>query len=132
MEFAREEMIVQRSTLDSLLQNNVCDIRFARRIIKPGQVPTRRMLCTKSQSLLNSVNGKISLNYFPPKGAPYSYLGPDNLVVAWDILMQDYRNINMNQCNVISQIPANDDFWVYFNENIYPMSAQQKINFMNS
>jgi len=90
------------------------------------------MLCTKSLSLLNSVNGKISLNYFPPKEPPHSYLAPDNLAVAWDILMQDYRNINMNQCDLISQIPANEEFWMYFNESIYPMSGDQKLNFMNS
>ena len=125
-------MLVQRGTLDSLLLNNVCDIRFVRRNTRPGQTPTRRMLCTKSLSLLDSVNGRISLNYFPPKHPPHTYLGPDNLVVAWDIIMQDYRNINMNQCNLISEIPANDEYWAYFNENIYPMSPQQKFNFMNS
>ena len=125
-------MLVQRGTLDSLLLNNVCDIRFARKHVKPGQSATRRMLCTKSLSLLNSVNGRISLNYFPPKHPPHTYLGPDNLVVAWDIIMQDYRNINMNQCNLISEIPANDEYWAYFNKNIYPMSAKQKTNFMNS
>ena len=125
-------MIIQRGTLDSLLLNNVCDIRFARRTVKPGQAPTSRMLCTKSLSLLNSVNGRISLNYFPPKNPPHSYLAPDNLAVAWDILMQDYRYINMNQCNLISEIPATEEFWVYFNESIYPMSAEQKFNFMNS
>ena len=38
----------------------------------------------------------------------------------------------MNECELIQQIPANDDFWEYFNENIYPMSADQKFNFMNS
>ena len=125
-------MIVQRATLDSLLLNNVCDIRFPRRSVKSGQAPTRRMLCTKSQSLLTSVNGRISLNYFAAKGPPHAYLGPDNLVVAWDILMQDYRNVSMNQCDLISEIPANEEFWGYFNESIYPMSAQQKFNFMNS
>ena len=46
--------------------------------------------------------------------------------------MQNYRNINMNQCDLIQEIPASDDFWAYFNENIYPMSAEQKANFMNS
>jgi hypothetical protein len=125
-------MIIQKSALDLLLQNNVCEIRFPRRIVEPGQASTRRMLCTKSQELLNSVNGRISLNYFAPKGPPKPYLGPDHLAVAWDILMQDYRNINMNQCDLIQEIPANEDFWVYFNESIYPMSPQQKFNFMNS
>ena len=125
-------MIIQKSALDLLLQTNVCEIRFPRRTVKSGLASTRRMLCTKSQQLLTSVNGRLSLNYFAPKGAPKSYLGPDHLAVAWDILMQDYRNINMDQCDLIQEIPANDDFWIYFNENIYPMSAQQKFNFMNS
>jgi len=125
-------MIIQKSALDLLLQTNVCEIRFPRRTVKSGLASTRRMLCTKSQQLLTSVNGRLSLNYFAPKGPPKSYLGPDHLAVAWDILMQDYRNINMDQCDLIQEIPANDDFWIYFNENIYPMSAQQKFNFMNS
>tara|TARA_R100001510_G_C7507122_1_gene108324 strand:+ start:48 stop:425 length:378 start_codon:yes stop_codon:yes gene_type:complete len=125
-------MIIQKPALDNLLQNNVVEVRFPRRIVKPGLAATRRMLCTNSLNLLNSVNGRISLNYFAPKGAPRTYLGTDNLSVAWDILMQDYRNINCNQVDLIQEIPANEDFWVYFNENIYPMSAQQKLNFMNS
>tara|TARA_R110000824_G_scaffold78371_3_gene197878 strand:+ start:477 stop:854 length:378 start_codon:yes stop_codon:yes gene_type:complete len=125
-------MRILKAALDTLLLNNVCEIRFPRRIVKPGQAPTRRMLCTKSLTLLDSTNGRISLNYFPPKGPPKWYLGPDNLAVSWDIMMQDYRNVNMNECELIQQIPANDDFWVYFNENIYPMSAAQKFNFMNS
>ena len=125
-------MIIQKPALDNLLLNNVVEVRFPRRIVKPGLAATRRMLCTNSLNLLNSVNGRISLNYFAPKGAPRTYLGTDNLSVAWDILMQDYRNINCNQVDLIQEIPANEDFWVYFNENIYPMSAQQKLNFMNS
>ena len=102
----RKEMRIQKAALDSLLLDNVCEIRFPRRIVKPGQSSTRRMLCTKSLSLLDSVNGRVSLNYFPPEGPPKPYLGPDHLAVAWDILMQNYRNINM--------------------------SAKQKSNFMNS
>tara|TARA_R110001583_G_scaffold65541_1_gene189366 strand:- start:427 stop:804 length:378 start_codon:yes stop_codon:yes gene_type:complete len=125
-------MIVQKATLDPLLRTHVCEVRFPRRIEKSGLAPTRRMLCTNSLELLNSINGRISLNYFAPKGPPKSYLGPDDLAVAWDILVQDYRNINMYQCDLIQEIPANDDFWIYFNENIYPMSAKQKFDFMNS
>jgi len=125
-------MIVQKATLDSLLSNNVLEIRFPRRIAKSGLAATRRMLCTNSLDLLNSVNGRISLNYFAPKGPRKPYLGPDNLSVAWDVMMQNYRNINCNQVDVIQEIPADEDFWVYFNENIYPLSQQQKFNFMNS
>ena len=125
-------MIVQRATLDNILLNNVCELRFVRRVPVAGLSPTRHILCTKSYSLLNSSNGRITLNYRPPRGPVKINEAVDNLIVVWDILMQDYRNVNMNQCDLIQEIPANDDFWIYFNENIYPMSAKQKFNFMNS
>ena len=38
----------------------------------------------------------------------------------------------MNQANLITQYPADDSFWTYFNESVYPMSAEQKLAFMNS
>ena len=125
-------MIIQRSALDNILLNNVCEVRFVRRTPKPGSPPTRRMFCTKSYSLLQSTNGRVTLNYRPPSSPPVINEAAENVITVWDILMQDYRNINMNQCDLIQQIPANENFWSYFNENIYPMSAQQKLAFMNS
>tara|TARA_R110000796_G_scaffold20781_5_gene61677 strand:+ start:21825 stop:22202 length:378 start_codon:yes stop_codon:yes gene_type:complete len=125
-------MIIQRSTLDSILLTNVCDIRFVRKIPKAGAPPTRRMLCTKSYSLLNSTNGRITLNYRPPVRPSQINEAKDNIINVWDILMQSYRNINMGQCDLIEQIPAAEEFWTYFNDNIYPMSAEQKANFMNT
>ena len=112
--------------------SSVCDIRFARKTSKPGFSPTRRMLCTKSYDLLNSINGKISLNYKPPAGNKTVNEAVHNILTVWDILMQDYRNVSMNQCDLIREIPANEEFWTYFNDNIYPMSAEQKITFMNT
>ena len=125
-------MIIQRSALDSILLNNVCEVRFVRRSPKPGYPSTRRMFCTKSYSLLQSTNGRTTLNYRPPSRPPVVNEAAENIITVWDILMQDYRNINMNQCDLIQQIPANEDFWSYFNENIYPMSAEQKLAFMNT
>jgi hypothetical protein len=124
-------MIIQRVALDSLLLKNVCEIRFVRRRPRAGDGPTRRMLCTKSYELLNSVNGRTTLNYAPPRGPKKINEAAENVLVVWDILMQDYRTINMNSCDLIQQIPDNE-FWEYFNENIYPMSPEQKFNFMNS
>ena len=124
-------MIIERVTLDSLLLKNVCEIRFVRRRPRAGDGPTRRMLCTKSYELLNSVNGRTTLNYAPPRGPKKINEAAENVLVVWDILMQDYRTINMNSCDLIQQIPDNE-FWEYFNENIYPMSPEQKFNFMNS
>lgn len=125
-------MIVSRSALDSILLKNVCEVRFVRRVPKPGFPPTRRMFCTKSHNLLTSTNGRITLNYRPPSKPPLINEAVENVITVWDILMQDYRNISMNSCELIQQIPANDEFWPYFNENIYPMSTQQKQSFMNS
>lgn len=129
--FVNLKMIIQRVALDSLLLNNVCDVRFVRRDPRPGDGPSRRMLCTKSFEILHSVNGRTTLNYRPPRGGKQINEASANLLVVWDILMQDYRNINMNQCDLIQDIPAGD-FWEYFNENIYPMSPAQKQSFMNS
>ncbi len=125
-------MVVQRSTLDSILLANVCDVRFVRKIPRNGRPATRRMLCTKSYSLLNSTNGRITLNYRPPTNPPQVNEAKDNIITVWDILIQDYRNINMAQCDLIEQIPATEEFWEYFNDNIYPMSADQKLNFINT
>lgn len=124
-------MIVQRATLDSILLNNVCEVRFARRRPVPGKAGTRRMWCTKNYTLLNSINGRVSLNYKPPSGPKQVNEAQENIIVVWDILMQDYRTISADQCDLLQQIPANDDFWEFFNNNIYPMSTEQKINFMN-
>lgn len=124
-------MIVQRATLDSILLNNVCEIRFARKRPVAGKAATRRMWCTKNYTLLNSINGRVSLNYKPPSGPKQVNEARDNIIVVWDILMQDYRTINADQCDLLQQIPATDEFWDFFNKNIYPMSTEQKINFMN-
>ena len=124
-------MIIQRVALDSLLLKNVCEVRFVRRRPVAGDGPTRRMLCTKSYELLTSVNGRVTLNYAPPKGPKKINEAAENVLVVWDILMQDYRTISMNSCDLIQQIP-DKEFWEYFNENIYPMSPEQKFNFMNS
>ena len=123
---------VSLNTLRGLLLQNVAEIRFQRRVPIPGSTTFRRMWCTNSSLLLNSFNGKAVLNYRPPsRGYNFNVAGK-NLIVTWDILMQDYRNISMDNCDLLRSIPANDEFWKFFNENILIMSTQQKINFMNS
>ena len=124
-------MIIQRESLNSILLSHVCEVRFTRRCPVRGKPPTRRMWCTKSYDLLNSINGRVGLNYRPPTHPNQINEAQNNVLVVWDILMQDYRIISFEQCNLIQQIPADDNFWKYFNENIYPMTTEQKINFMN-
>ena len=125
------KMQIARPALDTLLRSNVCEVRFVRRDPRPGDGPTRRMLCTKDLSNLTSLNGRTTLHYRPPRGGMQVNEAMQNICVVWDIFMQDYRNVAMNSCNLIQTIPANE-WWGYFNENIYPMSPAQKANFMNS
>ena len=118
--------------LNSLLLNNVVDLRFVRRRQVNYKSPIRRMICTKSFELLNSNNGLISLGYRKPVGPPDYNPETEGLVTVWDIIMQDYRNVPAETVTINKVIPANDQFWTYFNEQLYTMSAQQKMQFMSS
>ena len=125
-------MIVGLSNLKIMLLDKVCEVKFARRNPKPGRPASRRMLCTNNVQLLNSVEGRTTLNYDPPRQPPNYNPNQENLIVVWDILMQDYRTINCDTVDLISTLEADETFWVYINEKIAPMSAGEKMNFMNT
>ena len=124
-------MRVSQSALQSVLQNNVAEIRFTRRTPKPGKPPYRRMLCTNSASLLNSPQGFTALNYTPPRSSPDYAPSTKNLVITWDVFMQGYRTVNCDFCYIISLIPSNQMFWDYFTEKVIKMTADQKAAFMS-
>lgn len=125
-------MLVSLTSLRSVLQNSVCEIKFARRRLKPGKPNTRRMLCTNAQSLLNSVDGRMTLNYKPAKG-PLKYNPTQkNLVIVWDIFMQDYRAVSCDSCDLVTSIPAGEAFWKYFKENLVSLTPSQKISYMDT
>lgn len=119
------------ATLKKLLLNNVAEIKFLRKRPRPGLPPTRRMLCTNSLPLLNSPEGRIALNY--RRAINRVKYDPDskNILITWDILMQDYRCINMAACDLVSVIPV-QQFWKFFNEKLALMPAGEKTRFMNS
>ena len=124
-------MQVALPTLSRLLNENVIELKFIRRRVKPGANPTRRMLCTNSAVILNSREGREAL-HFKPSSKPLRYNPTSrNLIVVWDIFMQDYRTVNVDRCNLIAQIPANDEFWRYFSEVLSKMTPAQKITFMS-
>lgn len=125
-------MKVQFATLNNDLLNNVCEVRFAKRTSSASNPTYRRMWCTKSYELLASVNGKITLNYREPKHQKQINEEVKDVLVVWDILMQDYRTVSLDDCDLIRKIPATEQFWKFFNENIYPMSAGDKLAFMNT
>jgi len=125
-------MKVSLPTLKSLLLSNVAEIKFLRKRTKAGSPPTRRMLCTNSLSLLMSPEGRIALNYRRAINRPKFNTEVKNVLITWDIFMQDYRCINMSACDLINVIPANKTFWKFFNEKLALMDASQKMRFMNS
>ena len=89
------------------------------------------MLCTNSGDLLTSTKGRMALNFKPTYNPPEYNPAQKNLIITWDIFMQGYRTINMDSCQLISAIPANDIFWNYFTEELTNMTAQEKIAFMD-
>jgi hypothetical protein len=124
-------MKVSLPTLKGVLLSNVGEIKFVRRRPKLGAAPTRRMFCTNALKLLNSMEGRLALNYRPALNTPHFNTSQKNLLITWDIFMQDYRCINMAACELITFIPAGKEFWKYFNEVLAGMSQKQKIEFMN-
>ena len=120
------------ATLKSLLLNNVLDLRFTRRIPVAGKPSTRRMLCTKSYELLNSTNGRVVLNYKPPRDQKQFNEGKNNAVVVWDIIMQNYRVVSAETVEIVRQVPADESFWKFFNDEIYILTTEQKSAYMNS
>jgi hypothetical protein len=125
-------MLITQSSLNAILRNNVCEIKFLRKRPKLGRSPFRRMLCTNSNTLLLGIDGRLTLNYEPARTGPKYNHAEKNVVVAWDILMQDFRTINCQSCNLIRTVPANMDFWDFFKKEILPMTAGQKTMFMDS
>ena len=127
-------MRLSRTGLALLLAKNAVELRFKRRIYKLGFNDYRRMLCTKDFLLLQSVGGKNILNYKPPTGTLKYDPAQKNLIVAWDIFMQNWRMINCNDVDVVAVVPTTppDMWWKYFNEKILPMATNQKAVFMNT
>lgn len=122
---------MNRSSLENTLLRNVCEVKFMRRRPIQGHPPHRRMLCTKCNDILNSANGRISLNYRAPSKMGAYDPASNNLVVVWDIFMQDYRMVPAESVQIIRELSP-DIFWETFNQEFYPMSAQQKEAWMNS
>lgn len=94
--------------------------------------PIRRILCTRDRLLLNSDLSKEVFNFEPPT-QPHPYdAASKGLVTVFDILMQDWRNLPADQCEVIMAVPTTPQnrFWQFFDKKIRNMSAGQKQQFM--
>ena len=107
-------MKISLQTLQNQLRSNVCEIMFVRRRARIERPAIRRMLCTLDDTILTSINGKMTLNYRQPTHMlPYNAQAK-NLLPVWDIFMQDWRMVNMDDCQIVQTI-KNIDFWKYFN-----------------
>lgn len=125
-------MRVSRSSLETIIRSHAAEIVFTRRT--PGPASTRRMLCTLDLMMLNSPEGRVALNFRPAVHAPPYNPRAYNLLIVWDIFMQDYRAISIDRCELIKTIKTNppDEWWKYFNEVLAKMTTQQKVHFMQN
>ena len=80
--------------------------------------------------------GKNILNFVrPTKGPPYN-AESKGLVVVWDIIMQNWRAIPADSCEVavVFNLTTKADqakFFNFFDKVIMKMTASQKKNFMD-
>lgn len=124
-------------SLKSLLQTSIAEVKFVRRRPKPGAFDSRRMLCTNCRIFLDTFAAREVFNFTPPTQPPrYDDIGK-GLVVAFDLIMQQYRAINATSADIITVIPVYNEkmineFWEYFNKNILPLKSTQKRDFMNN
>ena len=95
------------------------------------------MLCTNNYDLLNSFNGRYSLRFMPASRAPSFNPRQKNLIITWDIIMQNWRCINMDECYLNYEYPVitedqKNKFWKeMFNETFNVMTTEEKFGWMN-
>ena len=118
--------------LRKLCLKNVVELKFVRRN-KLRYPATRRMLCTLDTVLLNSDFGKETLNFKPPRYAPPYDAKSKSLLTVWDIIMQDWRNVPVDACEMVVAVPTSpqNKFLEFFDKKIGKMSALQKKSFMD-
>lgn len=120
--------------LHQLLVSNVVELKFTRRNPKPNRPPTRRMLASLNPNILDSERGRTVFNFKSP--TDYSAYNPNshNLIVVFDLFMQNWRAIPTQSVEVIQVLPSDpvEEFWTYFSEVLSKMSADQKAAFMDT
>lgn len=122
--------------LRALSKQNIVELRFRRRHMKPGWNDWRRMLCTNATYVLNSAPGHIALHFHAPSHPPVVIEAQYNMVCMWDLMWQEYRYVSCESVDVVTVIPVKtkeeqDSFWQYFNNYLQSLSPQQKLSFMN-
>jgi len=127
------------SGIDNFFAQNVVEVVARRRLPpKPGQKITRKFLCTNSYPLLNSIVGKTVFHFKAPTHRPPYNARSKNLITVFDLIMQDYRNINLDEYKILGAIPVSTDaqikdFWdKFYIPVLSKYSTSRKQKFMNS
>lgn len=126
------------NTLQELLATHVAIITVIRRNPKPNRGPNRRFLATNNYLLLNSIPGKSVFHFKAPRQYPPFNAKSKNLITAFDLLMQKYRNINLETDKIIDMIPVRNEkelteFWQWFYDSgLYRWNSGNKSAFMNN
>jgi len=140
-------MALSRDALKRLALTNVVEIIFTRRD-KDRRPRTRRMLMTLDPLLLNSALGKKVLRFRAPRFQASYNAASKNLLIVWDIIMQDWRSVPLegtriiptgviptrsqkNINNTLENKKAQQTFWEYFNGTILKWTPAQKSVFMD-
>jgi hypothetical protein len=124
------------ANLKRLCQQSVVELKFKRRQKKIGFPANRRMLCTLNVQLLNGDIGKNILNFTRPTSSPPYNAESKGLVVVWDIIMQNWRAIPSESCEVATVFNLNTKsdqakFFNFFDKVVLKMTASQKKIFMD-
>lgn len=130
-------MAIAKTLFDNILQNNVCEFKWVRRNPKTGANFTRRALGTANMDVLNSEIGRGVFGFQVPRFQhPYSR-SQYNLCGYYDIFRLDWRNAACESVVMVKVFPATNptainEWWKTFKDDVLPLNAQQKIQFMDS
>ena len=125
-------MATSVTALKSICDNNIVELKFSRRN-KLKIPPSRRMLCTLDFTVLDTEQGKKLLGFKKPRNYPVYNAASKNLLVVWDLIMQDWRSVPVESCIIIAFLstkPATR-FWNYYNRILSKMPSRQKSEFMD-
>jgi len=118
--------------LRMLLHTYVVELAFTKRTTGGPRV----MLCTNAPTLLASPEGRIALHWHPPKGVGLPYNpSQKKLVVVWDIMWQQYRQVPIESVRILDTIPVRtdhelDDWWEFFADDLQNLTGTNKKKYM--
>ena len=123
--------------LQGLFASHIVELVAVRRHYKPGKGQIRAFFATNSRVLLNGIAGKTAFGFQQPTNPPPYNAKAHNLFITYDLFMQNWRSINLNNYAIREVLPLKtkediQNFWGYFAYILKPMTAQEKTTFMDN